>query len=327
MSKYLIFRTDRIGDYIFSRMLIYSIKKTNPKNIIDLVCSEYNSSYVKNFSDIRKIYILNKYDIKLMLKNLFDINKEKYDYCIVLDGKRRSILFSSFLNIKRKICLIKSFRPKFILKYFFNRYIINSEINIQYFNFKILANIININIPKKIEYFRSYKPKQNNFIKKFRNYTLLHLDEKWFEGYYHDDFKYMNLNTNNFHKLISCIKNRFKKKIIITSGKINMIQFDAIKKKLFTKYRENLLKYKNSNNQVLLVVNTDFLELKYITSKASELICCEGAISHVSHAYDIKTYAFIETYDTAKFWTGHMPKIELLYRNNIINICKQIKHI
>ena len=53
MSKFLIFRTDRIGDYIFSRILTESIKKDNPKNTIDFVCSSYNSQYVKNYNDVK----------------------------------------------------------------------------------------------------------------------------------------------------------------------------------------------------------------------------------------------------------------------------------
>ena len=67
MHKYLIFRTDRIGDYIFSRVLTESIKSENSKNIIDFVCSGYNSNYVKFFKDIRNIYILDKYNLTLML--------------------------------------------------------------------------------------------------------------------------------------------------------------------------------------------------------------------------------------------------------------------
>ena len=77
MAKFLIFRTDRIGDFIFSRMFTDSIKKNNINHKIDFVCSSYNSNYIKNFSDISKIYILDKYDLRLMIKNLFDINKEK----------------------------------------------------------------------------------------------------------------------------------------------------------------------------------------------------------------------------------------------------------
>ena len=68
MSKFLIFRTDRIGDFIFSRILTESIKNDNPKNIIDFVCSSYNSKYVKNFKDVNKVYILDKYNFSNGIK-------------------------------------------------------------------------------------------------------------------------------------------------------------------------------------------------------------------------------------------------------------------
>ena len=61
MAKFLIFRTDRIGDYIFSRMLTESIKNDKSSHIIDFVCSTYNSNYVKNFKDINKIYFPDQY--------------------------------------------------------------------------------------------------------------------------------------------------------------------------------------------------------------------------------------------------------------------------
>ena len=108
MHRYLIFRTDRIGDFIFSRMLTQSIKLDNSKNKIDFVCSSYNSKYIKNYKDINKIYILNKYDIILMIKNMIEINNSNYDYIIILDGKRRSVFFSMFLNAKNKFAVLKA---------------------------------------------------------------------------------------------------------------------------------------------------------------------------------------------------------------------------
>ena len=155
MSKFLIFRTDRIGDYIFSRMLTESIKNDNPKNTIDFVCSSYNSKYVKNFKDIRKIYILDKYDLGLMIKNLFKINSANYDYLIILDGKRRSVFFSMFLKARKKFAVLKDFRPHLILKIFFNNYFINSEVNSQYNNFSSVINYLNIKVPDRIDYYNN----------------------------------------------------------------------------------------------------------------------------------------------------------------------------
>src|SRR6056300_1945696 len=120
MSKYLFFRNDRISDYFFSIMIFDIIKKNNPNSQIDFVCSEYNSKYIRNFSDIKKIYILNKYNFTSLISNFYNITKEKYDYLIVLDGKSRSIFFSTlFPNIKNKINLVKNFRLKILLNFFF----------------------------------------------------------------------------------------------------------------------------------------------------------------------------------------------------------------
>ena len=56
MNKFLIFRTDRIGDYIFSRVLTEFIKSENSANIIDFVCSSYNSNML-SFLKILEIFI------------------------------------------------------------------------------------------------------------------------------------------------------------------------------------------------------------------------------------------------------------------------------
>ena len=328
MSKYLFFRTDRIGDYIFSRMIVDTIKKNNPNSQIDFVCSEYNSKYIRNFSDIKKIYILDKYNFTSLISNFYNITQEKYDYLIVLDGKRRSIFFSTlFPNIKNKIALVKNFRPKILLNFFFKKYIINSEINSQFENFTSLINYLNFKVSAKINYYQNYKLKFTDKILLPKKYTMLHLDEKWFEGYYYDDFKYMNLNTKNFSNLIKTIKKKFNKSIIITTGYIKTSQFESIKEKFFIKKNNKYIINNFKKNKVLLLEDISFQSLEYLTSKASEIICCEGAISHVSNGFNIKTYALIENFVTAKFWTNHMKNIHLIRRSNIKNICNDLKKL
>ena len=324
MSKYLIFRTDRIGDYIFSRMLTESIKNDNYRNKIDFVCSSYNSKYIKNFKDINKIYILDKYDLSLMIKNLFAINRVNYDYIIILDGKRRSVWFSLFLKGKKKYAVLKDFRPYLILKLFFNNYFINSEVKSQYNNFSSVINYLNIKVPKKINYYNDYVFKKKNFKHLSTNFTLLHLDEKWFEGYYYEDFEYMNLATHNFKLLIKTIYKKFNNNIVITSGNINIKQFNLIKKDFFREIFKNIFASNKFKHKLLFIDNTDFRDLEYIVEKSNEVICCEGAISHVSNAFNKKTYALINNFKTAKFWTSHMKNLKLLKRGNVKNICKQI---
>ena len=327
MNRYLIFRTDRIGDFIFSRIITDAIKKKNSSNIIDFVCSSYNANYIKNFKDINKIFILDKYNFKLMIKNLIEINSNKYDYIIVLDGKRRSVFFSIFLKAKYKIISLKDWRPYLLLKLFFDKFIINSEIKSQYNNFVSLANLIDLKVEKNINYYKSYLFKKNGKKISNLNFTLLHLDEKWFEGFYYNDFTYMSLNNKNFDFFIETIFDKFKKPIIITSGNIKVPIFLEILEKNFTKKNDDEYISKKYKNRLRFIDNTDFQDIELIVKKCKILICCEGAISHVSNSFGIITYALINNINTAKFWTDHMPKIKLITRNKISYICKNIKKL
>ena len=54
----LIFRTDRIGDFIISSPFILSYKKKFKDNKITLISSEYNYNYIKNFKFVNKIFPL-----------------------------------------------------------------------------------------------------------------------------------------------------------------------------------------------------------------------------------------------------------------------------
>ena len=329
MNKYLIFRTDRIGDFIFSRMLTESIKKENKNNRIDFVCSSYNSTYIKYFKDIKKTYILDKYNLRLMLKNVREINKINYDYLIILDGKRRSIFYSLLLRSKKKYAILKDFRPYLILKIFFDYYFINSEVNSQFNNFSSIINYLNIKVPKQIDYFNSYKLKNTKYNYLPKKFTLLHLDEKWFEGHYYDDFQYMNLNEKNFTFFIETIKNKFNKTIVITSGKMNIKQFDAITKNFFIKRSKNVFFSKKYHDKLIFINNTDFRDLETIVNKSSEVICCEGAISHVSNVFKKLTIALVnyQGVNTGIFWTKHMPNIRLIFRDNIKKICLNLRKI
>ena len=59
------------------------------------------------------------------------------------------------------------------------------------------------------------------------------------------------------------------------------------------------------------------------------LIACEGAISHVSNSFNIPTLCLIQRSrkQTANFWTGHMKKINYLYRSDIKQVICQINKI
>ena len=64
--------------------------------------------------------------------------------------------------------------------------------------------------------------------------------------------------------------------------------------------------------------------MENIVKKSKFVMCCEGAISHVSNSFNIKTIALVQDLEFGKFWTGHMKNIKLFLRDDIKKICKLI---
>ena len=60
MNKYLIFRTDRIGDFLLTLILIKSIKRNDPDCNITLISSEKNLKYINSFNIIDKVFFFRK---------------------------------------------------------------------------------------------------------------------------------------------------------------------------------------------------------------------------------------------------------------------------
>ena len=58
MNNYLIFRTDRIGDFLVSAILIKSIKLNDPDSNITVVASKKNYEYIKSFEYVNQVFFL-----------------------------------------------------------------------------------------------------------------------------------------------------------------------------------------------------------------------------------------------------------------------------
>ena len=57
MNRYLLFRTDRIGDFLLSAILIKSIKRNDPYSYIIVVGSEKNYTYMKTLKLIDEVIL------------------------------------------------------------------------------------------------------------------------------------------------------------------------------------------------------------------------------------------------------------------------------
>ncbi len=60
MNNYLIFRTDRIGDYIFSQILINSISRNDKKSRIYIIASDKNFFMQADFKTFTRFYYLKR---------------------------------------------------------------------------------------------------------------------------------------------------------------------------------------------------------------------------------------------------------------------------
>ena len=324
--KTLIFRTDRIGDFIISCPFILSYKKKNPKNKILVVSSEYNFNYIKNFDFIDKIIPLkneNKFFPKLLIliQIILLLRKDKYSDVIILDGKNRSFIISLFLSGKKSI-FTQNRGIEFFSKILNYIYVANYQIQNQLKNFSFLASLNNFNIDyKNINIYKNYKFK--NYYDFPDKYIVIHLDEKWFKKFYYRDFTDINPSSSQIEEFINKIfvKSNYQFDIVITTGSKNL---DVLNDYLstFEKKDENIFEKKENEKKIRFVRNTTFNDLENIVKNSFFLITCEGGISHASHNFNIKTLAFYQKnrLEHMKFWTGHMNELIIYERKNMTEL-------
>ena len=330
MNNYLIFRTDRIGDYILSQILINSISRNDKKSRIYIIASEKNFFYVNIFSNIYKVFLFKK-KILLIIKLFFSLKKINFHKIIVLDGKRRSFFFSLFIKSK-KIALIKNNFLIFLSKKLNIKFFINQEEVPLVDNLKKILNELKFKLSKNDynihQHYQFKKDLDWKIFKKNKNNFHLHIDEKWFTRFYYKDYTNINLNYNNLILFIKFIIKKFKCNIIITTGSIGLPIINNIKNN-FNKFNKNIYFKNFSNHKVFFHDRLNFLDLENIIRLSKFLICCEGSISHLSYSFKIKTFALIEKKREVfyRHWTSHMGNnIKLIYRSNINEVVKQIKN-
>ena len=101
MNNYLIFRTDRIGDFLVSAILIKAIKENDPEAHITVVASPKNYNYIKEFELVNEVFLL-KSNFLERFKLINKLRKVTYKCIIKHDNKQRSDIISLFLKSKKK---------------------------------------------------------------------------------------------------------------------------------------------------------------------------------------------------------------------------------
>ena len=294
MNKYLIFRTDRIGDFFLTLILIKCIKRNDIKSYIVVVSSDKNFEYIKTFNQIDKTFVFKK-DFISRFKLIKELRKFNFNYSIIHDGKRRSLLTNFFL---RKIKTITV-----------------DNANIKISHFKKIKDIIH-----KLDFIfkKSDLDILNDRISKYKNnqklsYSILHYDEKWSNQTYISNYKNIEPSENELLKFVMDLHKKLNLKIIITTG----IKTPNILKSIISKI---------DHNKVELIENIDFHELENLVSNSKLIISCHGSISHVAAASQIKQIDIIDDNYVNPYynWTEHFRNYDYVYRNNFQILSKKI---
>ena len=313
MKKILVFRTDRIGDFLISTPLFSSIKRNFKNCEIDIVCSKLNYEYVKSFNFFNKVFL---YPSSFIKKISFYFSLKKYDLILVADGKKRSIYSTILKSSNNKYLFTPSLFIKKYFKIFFNRvFFINYEIP----KIDIIKNFLNEiscdfkEIDKNFLIFHENKS-HLDFKIPVNNYIVLNFDEKWlFDKYLNT---YRNIEPEYIQFLDFLLNLSKKSKIVITNGFID----NPILAKLKLDDKRNFF------NEIIIKDKINIFELQNLIKHSDCLISCHGAPSHIGSNYNIKVIDIVDISEKNFFesYNHHFNKKVQIFRENFVILSKKI---
>jgi len=285
VTSYLIFRTDRIGDFLLTILLINSIKRNDPNSNITVISSKKNYHFIRSFKNVDEVIIL-KNNLLDKIKLIHKLRSVYYDKIIVHDAKNRSSIISFFLKYGLKI------KP-------------NNDLNISY-----IDSIKEIISKLKLDFIESdlntLKNRDHNFVEDLNeDFILLHFDEKWIYDDYISGYTYIEPLKDELISFINLLLTLTNKRLVITTGiRSPNILDDIINIGL--------------NSRIKVYKKLDFLDLEILISKSKLLISCHGSVSHVAAAHQIKQIDIIEEKKSNFYskWTSHFRNYNSIHRKS-----------
>ena len=293
MTSYLIFRTDRIGDFLLTIILINSIKRNDPNSFITVIASRKNYHFIKSFKIINEVLILEN-TLLGKIKLIYKLRSVYYENIIIHDSKNRSSIISLFLKYRLKI------KP-------------NNNLNISYIDsIKEIISKLNFNFIESD--LNTLNNRDYNFSENSNtDFILFHFDEKWIHNDYISKYTNIEPSKDDLILFINLLLTTSDKKLVITTGsKCPKILNDLI---------EN-----NFSSRVKIFKELNFLDLENMVSKCSLLISCHGSISHIAAAHNIKQIDLIEKkrLDFYLKWTKHFRNYFPIYRIKFSELSNKI---
>ena len=337
---YLLFRTDRIGDFLMIAPLISSIKRNDLNSQIYIVGSKKNFDYLNKNTLVDKVFLLKSNNLISKIKLFFELRKYKVDTIIVTDKKNRSIILSFFLNANKKILNVsKKIQSKIISLFYKDVFLDNDSLvdkpfkNILKNNCEALGfNLVNDDFHYLHEnQYKKYFLSNTLLDLDKLEYIILHYDEKWeIENYVKSFKKASNLtpisaNFEMISKFFLKLSKKTNKRIIITTGAIStrLVEILKLNSKLVDK---TLYEITTEDVKSYLIINQDFFSMSHLISKSKLFITCHGAFTHIASNYKVKTIDIIEREKLAHYSriTNHMSNHKHLYRDNFDNLSENI---
>ena len=326
-NKYIFFRTDRIGDFLLSAILIKSIKRSDKNSFITIVASKKNYSYIKNFSFVDEVILFpDSYLLKIFfyLKFIY----KKFYLIGILDGKKRSIYFSFLTRSKYKILFTYKKFYKNCFNFFFYRIFYDDDCINKISEIKEFLNLLNFNL--ETDDLNTIN-KNSVLIKDlgiplYNKYSLLHFDEKWiFKDYIKD---YISIEPNSENILITFLEQLIVKTnndLYVSAGNLSN-KFIIFIKKNFIKIEQNVYELKFKDNKIIFFDNINFLQLEKLILNSTLLITCHGAASHVAASFNLRIVDIIDDSEEAFFdkWTNHFTNYQKLSRVEFTKLSKNI---
>ena len=322
----LIFRTDRIGDLIFSCPTIITIKDYFKDSVITIITSNKNYAYAKNLNLFDFIYKFPKNNILNKINLILELRKKSFDYIFILDGKERSIISSILIKSNTKISLIR--KNKFYYRFMNIKFFLddgNDSINLL---FQKALTYCKIN--KTISNYNFLQNKTDNKFSyniKIKNYIHIHLDEKWFNELYIKKYTDIKLTYDNF---IIFLNNLSKEKnILITSGIKDFLLLETLKNKFLNKQSEKIFFKKSNNNLIYYIHKPTFDDLESLLKNSFFLISCHGAITHAANSFNVKIIDIIEKNKNSFYerFTSYLKNYYPIYRSDFETLQKNILNI
>ena len=326
-NRYIFFRTDRIGDFLLSAILIKSIKRSDKNSFITVVASKKNYFYIKNFSFIDEVIL---YPDSFLLKIFFYLRfiYKKFYLIGILDGKKRSIYFSLLTCAKYKVLFTYKKTYKSFLNFFFFKIFYDDDCLNKISEIEELLNLLNFNL----ETDDLNTINKNSVLTKdlviplYNKYSLLHFDEKWI---FNDYIKnYISIEPDSESMLIAFLEQLIIKTnndLYISKGNPTN-KFIIFIKKNFVQIEQNVYELKFKDNKIIFFDNINFLQLEKLILNSSLLITCHGAATHVAASFNLRIIDIIDNSEKVFFdkWTNHFRNYKKLSRVEFVKLSKNI---